>query len=30
MDDGSKCGTFATNSFTEKEVNLLIEWMDKK
>lgn len=28
MDDGTNRGTFATNSFTENEIDLLIEWMD--
>lgn len=30
MDDGSNCGTIATNSFSEQEVDLLIKWMDEK
>lgn len=30
MDDGSYNGNIATNSFTEQEVDFLIEWMAKK
>lgn len=30
MDDGCKDGTIATNCFSNDEVNLLINWMDKK
>ena len=30
MDDGTKRGTIATNCFSEKEVDLLIEWMKEK
>lgn len=30
MDDGSSCGTIATNSFSNQEIDLLIKWMDEK
>lgn len=30
MDDGTYRGTFATNSFSETEVDLLIQWLSKK
>lgn len=30
MDDGTERGTFATNCFTEQEVDLLINWMKEK
>ena len=30
MDDGTNRGTFATNCFSEKEVDLLIEWLKNK
>jgi DNA-binding CsgD family transcriptional regulator len=30
MDDGANNGTIATNCFTDTEVNLLIEWLNKK
>ena len=30
MDDGTKRGTIATNCFSEKEVDLLIDWMKNK
>ncbi len=30
MDDGTYCGTLATNGFTENEVDLLVNWMFDK
>lgn len=30
MDDGTNRGTFATNCFSEQEVNLLVTWLKEK